>query len=416
MTMRRWTATTVLALLIGWAPRAQSADPTSPSPGNVRFFRVARSSFDRYTSHPDVALQNWMKDRYWRILTYAPYFDSRLSWFPDAWVYKDVYAVYVGSTLANEHPEWILHDAAGNPLYIPYGCSGGSCPQYAGDVGDPGFRAYWLDQAAGLLARGYRGLFVDDVNMSLSRVGDGTGHATVPLDQRTGLAMTDADWRRYLAEFTEAIRARFPDVEVVHNSLWFFGHDDPFVRRQLLSADFINVERGVNDSGVRGGRGRYGFESLLGHIDWLHAQQRYVLLDGGTKTDKGREYGLAAYFLVGTGHDAIGNDVGGTPGDWWPGYDIALGSASGPRYAWQGVLRRDFELGLVLLNSPDAPVRTLELDGSYLDLAGKVRASVTLGDPLGPVRTSITLGPAEGAVLRPAPPPPPPSDVVPDGE
>ena len=31
-----------------------------------------------------------MRAHYWRMLTYAPYFDSRVAWFPDAWVYKDL--------------------------------------------------------------------------------------------------------------------------------------------------------------------------------------------------------------------------------------------------------------------------------------------------------------------------------------
>ena len=72
---------------------------------------------------------------------YAPYFDSRLSWSSKAWVYQSAYAIYPGGARRRaQHPEWILRDAAGNKLYIPFGCSGGTCPQYAGDIGNPAFR------------------------------------------------------------------------------------------------------------------------------------------------------------------------------------------------------------------------------------------------------------------------------------
>jgi len=333
-----------------------------------------------------------MRAHYWRMLTYAPYFDSRLSWFPDAWTYKDLYAIYTGSALAQQHPEWILRDASGNALYIRYACSGGTCPQYAGDVGNPAFRSNWIAAATATLAKGYRGPFVDDVNMRLAAVSNGFGQPVAPWDPRTGRVMAEADWRGYVAAFTEQIRAAFPDAEIVHNAIWFLGHDDPAIQRELLSADFINLERGVNDSGIRGGTGTYGFETFLAHIDWLHAQGRSVVFDAQASTDAAREYGLAAYFLVSSGRDGLGNGPGGTPGDWWPGYDVDLGPALGARYSWNGVIRRDFVDGAVLVNPPDAATQTLALETTYWDLSGQPQGTVTLGT-------------AQGAVLRKQSPP-----------
>jgi len=358
------------------APGAVAAPPGSP--GMVRFVKGADSKFDAYTLRPSEARQAWMNSHYWRMRCYSPYFDSRLSWFPKAWVYKDLYAIYVGSDVAGRHPEWILKDASGNRLYIRYDCANGSCPQYAADVGDPGFRAAWLADARHLVQRGYRGLFVDDVNMFLSRVSDGRGQPVAPADPRTGHAMTEADWRRYIAEFTEAIRAAFPGTEIIHNPIWYAGHDDPFVQRELSSADLINLERGVNDKGLRGGDGPYGLRTFLAHIDWLHEHGIGVLFDGQANTDEEREYGLAAYFVVSSGRDALGNDAGGTPDDWWRGYDASLGEPRGSRYASSGVIRRDFRDGIVLLNEPESPRRTISLDGAYRDLGGKPRATVTL--------------------------------------
>ena len=359
-----------------------------PGPaGQVHFFRVADTAFDRFTDNPTPSAQQWMRDHYWRMLTYSPYFNSRTGWFPNGWVYKDLYAIYVGSSVAAAHPEWILRDGGGAPLYIPYKCSGGTCPQYAADPGNAAFRSDWIAAARATLAAGYRGLYVDDVNLSISRVSDGTSAAVAPIDPRTNAPMAEADWRRYVAEFTEAIRSAFPQTEIAHNHLWFLGHDDPFIQRELLSADWISFERGFNDNGIHGGGGTYGFDTFLGHIDWLHAQGRHVVLEGEAVTTPDSTYGLAGYFLISTGSDGVGNDVGGTPGDWWSGYDASLGDPAGDRYLWQGVLRRDFAQGIVLLNPPGAPSTTIDLGASYLDLAGRSR-------------TSVTLDAASGAVFR----------------
>ena len=111
-----------------------------------------------------------------------------------------------------------------------------------------------------------------------------------------------------------------------------------------------------------------------------------VVFDAGAQTDPQREYGLAAYFLVSTGGDWLGNDLGGRPDDWWSGYDVSLGDPLGPRYVWSGVLRRDFGLGVALVNPPAAAPRTVVLEDGYVDLTGQPR-------------TTLTLGPAAGAVL-----------------
>jgi hypothetical protein len=380
--------TLAVALLLALGPPPLlAADSTLVSPGNVRMAKVAKSDFDAYTSSPTDAQKDWMRSHYARMLVFSPYFDSRLSWFPNGWVYKDLYAIYVGSSLASTHPEWILRDMNGNQLYIRYDCSGSTCTQYAADVGSPAFRASWIGDASATLGKGYRGLFVDDVNMFIDRISDGSGQPVLPRDPRTGNQMTEADWRRYVAEFTEQIKAAFPQKEIVHNGLWFAGTADPFVQRQLQSADVVSLERGVNDSGIVRGTGTYGFETMLAMIEWLHQRGRSVWFEATANTDQGREYGLAAYFLVSSGTDFLGNKPGDTPGDWWSGYDVFLGAATGSRYAWNGVFRRDFERGLVLVNQPGSSQVTLQLGDTYLDLAGQQR-------------TSITLGAAQGAVLR----------------
>ena len=85
----------------------------------------------------------------WRMTVWSPYFDEKTAWFANGWVYDDAYAIYTEQKLVSEHPEWILKDAQGNKLYIPYGCSAGSCPQYAADISNPAYRHYWIENLKG---------------------------------------------------------------------------------------------------------------------------------------------------------------------------------------------------------------------------------------------------------------------------
>lgn len=344
--------------------------------GAVYIFKAATSSFDQYTSSPTPDEQQWMRDHYARMLTYYPYFDSRLSWFPNAWVYQDLYAIYRGSTLATDHPEWILRDAGGNALYIPYACAGGTCPQYAADVGDAAFRSWWIGEAKTRMAFGYKGIFVDDVNLRM-QVSDGSGHAVAPWDDRLGRTMTVADWRRYMAEFTELIRAALPAAEIVHNQVWFFAPlTDPYVQRAIAAADVIEIERGFNDTGIRGGDGTWGFGTLMTYIDTLHFIGRGVVY--GISASWGQEYGLAMYFLLQGPRDAIANDAVSRPDTWWSANDTDLGTPLNTRYRWNGVWRRDFTRGLVLANAPEEPTRTLTLPRTYRGVDGGLYSGVTL--------------------------------------
>jgi hypothetical protein len=387
------------------APGAQASAPDQA--GSVRFAKAAESSFDRFTAAPSGEQQAWMRDHYWRMRAYAPYFDQRLSWYANAWAYQDAYAIYRGSDVAEEHPDWILEDARGNKLYIPFGCSGGTCPQYAADFGNPEFRAWWITGARARMAKGYRGLFVDDVNMDF-RVGNGSGSFVAPHDPRTGAAMTEASWRRYMADFTEEIRVSLPGKEIVHNAIWYAGcgaaasscWSDPSIRRQLLAADYIELERGVNDSGITGGGGRWGYETFMARIDWLHSQGKGVIFDSDAEDLEEREYGLASYFLVSNGNDALGNDMGGTPEDWWSGYDVSLGAPRGPRYETGGLLRRDFERGYVLVNKPGGQPRGVDLEPGSTGPARAARSAVTLGGGEG----AVIVGPGSAAPPKPRDP------------
>lgn len=363
--------------------------------GQVKLFVVADSGFDEWTKNPTAQQQQFMRDRYHRMLTYGPYFDSRLSWYPNAWEYRDAYAIYRSSELAQAHPEWILKDAAGRNLYIPYGCSGGVCPQYAADIGNADFQEHFIATQRVQMAAGYLGIYVDDVNLSRITVSDGSGSSVTPIDPRTGSAMTLADWRRYFAEFMERIRDAFPEVEIAHNVHWSADLSDSSVVRQLQAADWIGFERGITDSGIRGGSGKYGFETFLGLIDWLHARGKHVVMEDDDDSGlQERDYELAFYLLINDGAgDMLSSDGDQsriTPNSFWAGYLTNLGHAKSTHYRWNELFRRDFECGIVLVNQPDMPNISVSLPATYLDLAGARVESATLPASSGQVLVDDT--------------------------
>jgi hypothetical protein len=96
-----------------------------------------------------------------------------------------------------------------------------------------------------------------------------------------------------------------------------------------------------------------------------------VILEPHDLDQAGRDFELAVYFLTGEGNDAIASTFEADPGNWWPGWDTDLGAPEGERVVWNGLLRRDFAGGIVLVNPPGAPVRVADLDGDYENLDGE---------------------------------------------
>jgi hypothetical protein len=392
---------------------ASAAVPAAGSDGAVRFVKVTGPEFDRYTNAPTApvpsagtttTLSRWMDSKFWRSVVYEPYFDDKTSWYDRGWLYKDSYAIYADAPLAGQHPDWILRDAQGNKLYIPWGCSGGTCPQYAADLGDPAYRAWFIAHVKAHVAMGYKGVWLDDVNLDF-RIGDGSGAQVAPLDERTGRPMTEDAWRGYVATLTEELRAALPpSVEILHNSIWYAGGTardaHPAVQREIAAADFINLERGVNDDGLTGGTGPWSLNALLRFVDRVHAKGKAVVFDSLDATPAGRAYNLGAYLLVSEGRDGLGLKAM-NPDTWWSQYDVDLGSACGARAAVDGVLRRDFTGGTVLVNEPGAPTRTVALGTTMTDESGSRVASVSLGAK----RAAILRG-ATGCTPSEAPPAP----------
>jgi hypothetical protein len=358
------------------------------SPGHVYFQRLAAPDLDPWTNSPNSAQQQWFRTHFFRMGVFSPYFDARSSWYPNGLVYVNLYGLDPNSPVRREHPDWILHDARGRMLYIPFACNNGTCPHYAGDVANPSFRLWWIREMRSILSRGsYFGLWIDDVNMEF-RVSDGTGNQVAPVDSSTGRLMTWDAWRNHVADFTEEIRAAFPKAEIIENPIWFAGPEpgrdlDSAIQRQIRTADNINVERGIaSDGNLTGGTGKWSIHAVFDYIDRIHAAGRGVTMGEYFPNDAAKQYALAGYFLISTGNDRIG-DAGTHPDNWWRGYDVELGDPLGPRNYSNGIYTRNFTGGTVLLGEPGLSAKTIPLPASFATLAGDQVSSVRLSGSQG---------------------------------
>jgi hypothetical protein len=360
--------------------------PAGNATGQVRLIKDADSSFDLQDTQANSA---WINENFSRMLTYSSWFDKNLGWYTRAMAYDDAYAIYPGSALAKEHPGWIATDALGAKLYIPWGCSGGSCPQYAADISNAAYRAHWISELKSTLAQGYAGVFVDDVD-TWANTSNGIGTLLAPIDHNTGLPMTDAVWRSYLAKFMEELRSALPGYEIMQNQVWYKGGGphNVYVASMLRNADWTMIEHGVTDGGITGGTGEFSLYHLLSYVNEVHALGTAVDIGGDANNIPSMEYTLAGYFLVNDGKDLVQVSDSQGVSNLWPGWKVSLGEAqeSWTRAA-NGLFDRDFSRGVVYLNEPGASTKTITLPAPMLNSSGETV-------------TSVTLGPKTAAVLR----------------
>ena len=153
------------------------------------------------------------------------------------------------------------------------------------------------------------------------------------------------------------------------------------IAQSMRQADFVNIEFGVDDSGLTGGTGRFSLEKLLEYVDTVHSLGAAVDMGGNGTSNRLLQYTLAGYLLVNDGADLVSANNSQTVTNLWSGWSVDLGDAEA---AWtrssEGLFQRKFTHGLVLLNEPGASSKTITLPSPMKTVTGATVSSVTLAE------------------------------------
>ena len=371
--------------------------PTPPPPsssssheGRIRFLKKADGAMDKFNTSS--TWQPVINARYQGMMMFPPYSDRFTFYTGEGFFYLDAYAVYVnsGTNPAGANMTHVLRNSAGAPCYIPWGSP---YTQYAADVGNQDFRNRMVNYIKAKLAAfpQYDGVYLDDVNLDLSRVACSGG----PIDPRTGQVMTNDNWKRYFVEFLEQVRSSTTE-KVAHNTVWYLvPFDDPYLAREIRAADYVEMEQGFVDRGLTGS-GAFAWTRKMQFVDLVHSLGANLIdHDIQTSSDVERDYGLANYLLFSDGTDFYSTFWEALPDQDWTPYSINLGAALGARYQVGSSWRRDFTGGYVIVNPP--PTRT---------------ASIVLGSAT-PVTATPTPTPTPTATPAATPTPIPSPTVTP---
>jgi hypothetical protein len=125
------------------------------------------------------------------------------------------------------------------------------------------------------------------------------------------------------------------------------------------------------------------YQMKLTELAWTQANGKYELAHSYNTTEAGNTYGLASMLLAagGTASYATSNDNYNSQENWFPEYSTAQ-SLGGPTGAYTqlagGVLKRQFQNGIVLVNPTANTVSGLALGGTYSGsgLTGATTASL----------------------------------------
>jgi putative glycosyl hydrolase-like family 15 (GHL15) protein len=295
------------------------------------------------------------------------------------------------------HPEWILHDANGNPVTTANGIG----RLFASDIGNLAYVDAWVDRAFSATDRyGWDGVFADSVIR-----GNFSGWSGWPINPRTGQPYTSAQYRQDMLAALQRIRSRFDGRGKIivgnHSSAWDPAtFADPVVQAQVTTMHGVELEDCVYTfSGTR--HTETNWIAQLRYLDYANQHGVRSICSGpdgtiGNTTD--RWYILASYLLTKEGFSSVAEI--NTVGTWWEGLDYQLGAPLGRFYCLDpaaGLARttscpstgkiygRDWEHGRALVNPTSSTSVHVSLGATLL----------LRGTPV----TAVDLAPGSGVVL-----------------
>jgi fibronectin type 3 domain-containing protein len=300
-----------------------------------------------------------------------------------------------------QHEDWFAHQTyAGEPQSasdLASGRVGNSTGWYQADIANTAWQQYTINQVLqNIAATGGNGWFADSFTYGIGGAGyDGT----IPTRyQGTNAATTSAwpggvDWTTQLGNWAQAIENGFAQYNTAHGTSYKFIPN--------LDARVTSWEPNWYDnaSGVPFIDGGFleGFGQWTDTYDWTLSMNRGLNLSDNGKivimqpypaddpsTAAGQQevnFYLGTYLLL-KGDESYLNIMYGTGAQYFPQYQINLGApttalpSNVSSYLWNGVYRRDFQNGFVLVN-PGTTTNTLNLGGTFREAQGTGGGTLT---------------------------------------
>jgi hypothetical protein len=226
------------------------------------------------------------------------------------------------------------------------------------------------------------------------------GYATgIPIDERTHDAWREKDWLDATSNLASTVERLVRPAIVVGNGL---GNGARFFDPTAPSSVLMDgVDGGIAEGWLRSPR--EGLDTYPSVSDWLLDIEMLSSVGGDAKTvlvltkawadgtrrqkDRWHEYALASFLLgmEGNAFFHFSSSPRSDPIRWHPWWDLDIGRAIESYGIVDGIYRRPFTRGLVLVN-PSAETRTMGLDGDFVDLRGASVRSATL-----PAHTGLVL-------------------------
>jgi hypothetical protein len=294
----------------------------------------------------------------------------------------------------NSQESWFVHQSdSGEPQSagdLTGGRVGNSTGWDQADISNPAWQQYTLNQVfQNMASTGSNGWFADSFTYGIG--GAGYDGAIPNRYQGTNAANSadwpgGVDWTTQLGNWAQTIETAFNEYNAANGTNYAFIPN--------MDARVTSWEPRWNDnaSGVPIMDGAFfeGFGEWTDTYDWTFSMNQALNFTTNNKitimqpypaddpsTTAGQQeinFELGTYLLMKGNQSYINIDDGGGV-QYYPQYQVNLGAPTTPlptdvsSYLWNGVYRRDFQNGFVLVN-PGSTSYTLNLGGTYQEVQG----------------------------------------------
>ncbi len=241
--------------------------------------------------------------------------------------------------ISSQHPDWFLLDKNGKRI--------GDGDTWFMDPGSDGYRAFWLERARELQETyGWQAIFLDNVEASRAKMVKGNEPlANYPDDE---------SYQRAVEGFLTYIRQNYfePRGKAMYANIVSVD-DDAVWDKYMEYLDGAMIESFATDWD-RGFPSTQDWEEQMDQAERaLIGGKTLILVAQGKQDDVAlQNFAFASYLLLANSNVYFRYTHSDSYREWWTyeNYELNLGAPLGDRYEENGVWRRDFQNGYLIVN------------------------------------------------------------------